>query len=316
VPLQDDCAQLIRLLTESVERNRADALLLSGGLDSSILASILRPQYSVVAGYGTDAPDLAYAREVAKKYSKRHIEAVFSHEQMSGLVEQAVQIFKTFDPAEIRNSSVALAGIIQAKSDGHSKIMTGDGSDELFAGYNYLSRYYSDLPKLEQEMRRLWEVMHFSSKKLGEHIGVEVKTPFLDEEFASFAKSIGIEKKVDGKWGKLILRKCFEAELGSIVWRSKFAQEQGAATDRYKDYIEGMIDDLTFANRVRTAQAEGVRISSKEHLHYYAMFRSYFPPPKEEAECEFCCTECGGCMPAGGRFCRTCGAFPITPRSL
>jgi len=317
---QDDCTQLVRLLTESVERNHADALLLSGGLDSSILVSILHPQYSVAAGFGPDAPDLAYARQVAEKYSKRHVEVVFAHEKMLGLVEQVVQIFKTFDPAEVRNSSVALAGIKQAKNDGYSRIMTGDGSDELFAGYNYLARYYSDLPKLEQEVSRLWEVMHFSSKKLGDHVGVEVKTPFLDGEFASFAKSISIEKKVgerEGvKWGKFILRRCFEKELGSIAWRAKMAQEQGAATDRYQHYLEGMIDDLTFANKTMTAKAEGVTIRSKEHLHYYAMFRSYFPPPKEEADCEFCCPECGGCMPAGGRFCRTCGAFPVTPRSL
>lgn len=321
MPLQeDDCAQLARLLKESVERNRADALLLSGGLDSSILASILHPQYSVVAGFGPDAPDLAPAREVAEKYSKRHVEVIFAHEKMLGLVEQVVQVFKTFDPAEIRNSAVALAGIKQAKNDGYSKIMTGDGSDELFAGYNYLSRYYSDLPRLDQEVRRLWEVMHFSSKKLGEHVGVEVKAPFLDSEFVSFAKSVSIGKKVGEhggtKWGKFILRRCFETELGSVAWRQKMAQEQGAATDRYHGYIDDMIDDLTFANKVRIAQAEGVRIRSKEHLHYYAMFRSYFPPPKEEADCEFCCTECGGCMPAGGRFCRTCGAFPVTPKSL
>lgn len=317
---EDDCVQLARLLKESVERNCADALLLSGGLDSSILASILHPQYSVVAGFGPDAPDLAHAREVAEKYSKRHVEVVFAHEKMLRLVEQVVQIFKTFDPAEIRNSAVALAGIKQAKNDGYSKIMTGDGSDELFAGYNYLSRYYSDPQKLEQEVRRLWEVMHFSSKKLGEHVGVDVKTPFLDSEFASFAKSVSIGKKVGEhggtKWGKFILRRCFEAELGSVAWRAKMAQEQGAATDRYHDHVDGMIDDLTFANKVRIAQAEGVRIRSKEHLHYYAMFRSYFPPPKEETDCEFCCPECGGCMPAGGRFCRTCGAFPVTPRSL
>ena len=63
--LNDDCVRLARLLAESVERNRADALLLSGGLDSSILASILQPQYSVAAGYGADAPDLEYARKVA-----------------------------------------------------------------------------------------------------------------------------------------------------------------------------------------------------------------------------------------------------------
>lgn len=311
------CEQLVRLLTESVERNRADALLLSGGLDSSILASILHPEYSVAAGFGADAPDLAYARQVAGKYSKRHVEVVFDQNGMAELVEQVIQVFRTFDPIEIRNSAVALAGIEQAKNDGYLTIITGDGGDELFAGYNYLSRYYSDMQRLDSELRRLWQVMHFSSIKLGEHAGVKVKLPFLDDQFASFAESINANEKVGQhngkKWGKFILRRCFDAELGDLAWRTKLAQEQGAATDRYQRYIEEMIDSLTFANKAKIAkEQDGVRIRNKEQLHYYAIFRSYFSPPKDEV-CESRCPECHGCMAQDGRFCRTCGAFPVAP---
>ena len=321
-----NCEQLTQLLTESVERNHADALLLSGGLDSSVLASILRPQYSVAAGFGSSAPDLAYARQVAQKYSTHHVEIVFGQNRMAELVEQIIQIFRTFDPIEVRNSAVALAGIEQARSDGYWTVMTGDGSDELFAGYNYLSRYYSDIQSFDSELRRLWQIMHFSSRKLGEHAGIEVKTPFLDEKFARFAKLISVNDKVgerDGKkWGKFILRKCFEARLGPLVWRPKLAQEQGAATDRYQKYIEKMIDDLTFTNKKRIAQEQdGVRIRSKEHLHYYAIFRSYFRPPKDEDEdddgsSKSRCSECQGCIASDARFCRMCGAFPVVPVSL
>jgi asparagine synthase (glutamine-hydrolysing) len=326
-----DCEQLTKLLTESVERNHADALLLSGGLDSSILASILRPQYSLAAGFGTAAPDLVYARQIAERYSKHHVEVIFGQDKMAELAEQVIQIFRTFDPIEIRNSAVALAGIKWAKSDGYCSVMTGDGSDELFAGYNYFSRYYSDMQTFDTELRRLWQIMHFSSRKLGEYNGIEVKTPFLDEKFASFAKLINVNDKVgehDGKkWGKFILRKCFEPALGSLVWRPKVAQEQGAATDRYQKYIEEMIDDLTFANKKRiTQEQESVRIRSKEHLHYYSIFRSYFPPPKEEEEEEeerdnthmyrSRCPDCLGHIAPDARFCRKCGAFPVVPVSL
>jgi asparagine synthase (glutamine-hydrolysing) len=333
------CEQLTKLLAESVKRNHADALLLSGGLDSSILASILRPQRSLAAGFGTTAPDLVYARQVAERYSKHHVEVSFGQDRMAELVEQVIQIFRKFDPIEIRNSAAALAGIEWAKSEGYSSVMTGDGGDELFAGYNYLSRYYSDMQRFDSELRRLWQIMHFSSRKLGEYKGIEVKTPFLDEKFASFAKMINVNDKVgeyDGKkWGKFILRKCFEPALGSLVWRPKLAQEQGAATDRYQQYIEEMIDDLTFANKKRIAlEQESVKIRSKEHLHYYAIFRSYFPPPKEggggeegeegeEGErrrdnhtCRSRCSDCLGCIAPDATFCRKCGAFPVVPVSL
>ncbi|MDQ4100919.1 MAG: asparagine synthase-related protein [Thermoproteota archaeon] len=312
-------------MTESVERNHADALLLSGGLDSSILAAVLRPEYSLSVGFGKAAPDLAYARQVAERYCKHHVEVVFGPNKMAELIEQVIQILGTFDPTEIRNSAVALAGIEWAKSDGYSSIMTGDGGDELFGGYNYLSRYYSDMQRFDLELRRLWKIMHFSSKRLGKHMGIQVKTPYLDETFASFAKKISVTEKVgmhDGKrWGKFILRNCFEPALGQVAWRSKLAQEQGAATDRYEQYIVEMIDDLTFANKKRIAkEQEGVKIRSKEHLHYYAIFRSYFPPPKEEEKddgsCTSRCPDCCGCIPADARYCRKCGAFPVVPLSL
>ena len=323
-----ECEELTKLLTESVERNHADALLLSGGLDSSILASILRPQFSVAAGYGPTAPDLSYANQVAQQYSKHHVEVVFAQEKMAELAEEIIRIFQTFNPTEVRNSAVALAGIKQAKSEGYHAVMTGDGGDELFAGYNYLSRYYSDFERLESELRRLWIIMHFSSERLGGHNGIEVKSPFLDKDFANFAKSLDVSHKVgehDGKkWGKFILRKCFESKLGSLVWRPKLAQEQGAGTDRYQEYIEEMIDDFTFANKKRIARdQDGVKIRNKEHLHYYAIFRSYFPPPQEEeaAEegdrgCYTRCSDCRGCINSDARSCRICGAFPVVPVSL
>lgn len=313
------------MLAASVGRNRADALLLSGGLDSAVIASIACPAYTVTAGYGADAPDLAYARQVAQKYSQRHVEVVFAEDEMGRMAEQVIRTFRTFDPIEVRNSCVALAGLEQAKKDGHNRVMTGDGGDELFAGYNYLSRYHDDPARLQQELERLWEVMHFSSAELGRLAGVQVLAPFLDAEFAAYAKSLDVAHKVGQRngrtWGKFILRACFEGELGPLVaWREKMAQEQGGATDRFHDFVESMIDDATFANRKKTAESEGVAIRSKEHLNYYAIFRSYFPPPREgrEGHCRLGCPACGACMAetSNSKFCRTCGAFPVSPVPL
>jgi asparagine synthase (glutamine-hydrolysing) len=317
--LTGHCQELLSKLEESVTRNRCDALLLSGGLDSSILAGILRPRYAVTCSLGEDSPDKAFANEIAEKFCDSHVKVIISFEKMLDLVEQVVRIFRTFDPIEIRNSTVALAGIEQAKSDGYSEIMTGDGCDELFAGYNYLSRYYSDLPRLGSEVRRLWKVMHFSAQKIGDRLGVRVKTPYLDPEFMGYAKSLPVDAKVgehEGKkWGKFILRTCYDPMLGSrIAWRSKLAQEQGAGTDRFESYISERIDDLTFSNKSAIAKSEGVSLRSKEHLHYYALFRSYFAAPKDE-RCALRCPSCKACMNVDGRFCRTCGAFPVTPIS-
>ncbi|HKU49901.1 MAG TPA: asparagine synthase-related protein [Nitrososphaera sp.] len=317
--MSSHCKELAQMLEASVRRNGCDALLLSGGLDSSILASIARPGYCVTCSYDNqDSPDAPFAQQVAEKFcSRKHVKIIFSSERMLDLVEQAVQLFETFDPIEIRNSVVALAGIEQANADGYGAVMTGDGGDELFAGYNYLSRYFSDPAKLDEEMRRLWKVMHFSSQKIGEHFGVKIMAPYLDSEFMQYAQSLGRELLVGEyqgkKWGKFLLRSCYESAIGAeIAWRPKLAQEQGAGTDGFQSYLNDRIDDLTFANRSATAKREGVILRSKEHLHYYALFRSYFAPPMER-DCDYRCPGCQGCMEPGGRFCRTCGAFPVAP---
>lgn len=311
------CQELGAALKSSVARNSCDAILLSGGLDSSILASIARPSCAITCSYGQGAPDLEFAKKVSERFCGSLFVQEINPTDMMGLVETIVKIFKTFDPIEVRNSVVALTGIMKAKEEGYSEIMTGDGADELFAGYRYLSRYYSDLQGLDIELRRLWSVMHFSSIEIGKQLGVKVRTPYLDPEFSVYAKSIPVTEKVGEhtgeKWGKFLLRRCYADSIGGdIAWRPKLAQEQGVGTDRFAGYLNDRIDDLTYSNRTRSAVAEGVALRSKEHLHYYAIFRSYFPPPKEQ-DCTIRCPSCHACIEQSARFCRTCGEFPVDP---
>ena len=319
--LDEDCNNLKTMLIRSVRKNYAEALLLSGGLDSSILANMLQPKYSFTVAMGRDAPDVPFAKLVARKYSENHLETITNCKKIIPFIEQVIEIFKTFDPIEIRNSSVSLIGMRSAKDHGFNRVMTGDGCDELFAGYNYLSRYYQDIKELDSELQRLWRIMHFSSKQIGRLIGVDVRTPFIQKEFANYAKSIDPTKKI-GKysgqwWGKLILRKCFEGELGKeIVWRPKLAQEQGAGIIRIKNMIINSMDNMTFHLERKKALSEGVRIRDKEHLYYYNIFRRYFSTPKEE-DCpsdSARCPECSGCMNQINKFCRICGAFPVAPK--
>jgi asparagine synthase (glutamine-hydrolysing) len=311
------CKRIKSLLKQSVNRNHADALLLSGGLDSSILASILKPKCSLTVSLGIDTPDLEFARLIATRYSENHIEIILTDEKLLEVIEQVVRTLKTFDPMEIRNSSVVFVGMKIAKENGYANVMTGDGGDELFVGYNYLRRYFSNVVNLDAELQRLWDRMNFSSLQIGKTNGINVKTPFLDEKFSTYAKSINISNKIGEynghQWGKFILRKCFESDLGKeIVWRPKFAQEQGAGTSKIKNYFS---NNFNVAYRLATKHAlsAGVKIRDKEHLYYYTLFRKYFLPPKDEKCSYFRCPECNGCFNSIGKFCRICGAFPIIP---
>ena len=306
------------LLFKSIRRNSAEALLLSGGLDSSILASILNPRYSLTTGLGIEAPNLIFARIVAKRYSSTHLEIILTNEKLLEILEQVIQISRSFDPIEIRNSSVVFTGIKRAKEEGYSKIMVGDGADELFAGYNYLKRYYTDILTLSAQLSRLWKIMHFSSIEIGKKIGIDVKAPFLDKEFVKYAKAIKINEKIGQyagqKWGKFILRKCFEPELGKeIVWRAKIPQEQGAGIINIQNFFINQIDNTTFLYERKRALNDGVKIRDKEHLYYYNIFKKHFLLPKEEKCTHLRCPDCNGCFKSDSKFCHICGAFPVTP---
>ena len=314
-----DCHRLVSMLRGSTRRNCSEALMLSGGLDSSVLAALARPNYSITIAYGASAPDVDYARKVAASLDLNHVLLILNDDAILELAESVIRELSTFDPMEVRNSIVALAGIRQAKSDGFSNIMTGDGCDELFAGYNYLSRYYGNLAKLESELERLWSVMHFSSKSLAVSEQMQVMTPFLDTEFASYAKSIPVSLKIgeynNRTYGKFILRNCFAGKLGDLVWREKMAQEAGAGVQRIEKLVDKILDNGKFQDHLHNAVQEQVQLRSREHAFYYTIFRKYYPRPSQE-KCALRCPSCHGCFRLQGRFCRICGAFPVDPISL
>ena len=313
------CSKLRDILYKNRQKNISDCLLLSGGMDSSVLASIFRPIYTITVALGSGAPDLFFAKLIAKMFSSIHCEIILTLEDILEITKQVIIILRTFDPIEVRNSSVMFAGLRGARQKGYRTVMTGDGGDELFAGYNYLKKYYSDDEALQRELNRLWNLMHFSSLEMGKKLGVSVKTPFLDEDFLVFAQSIPVSMKV-GKyherlWGKFILRECFQTQLGeAISWRPKLAQENGAGISKIESYFRNAVDDESFETDLKKAEFEGVTIRNKEHLKYYKIFKEFFGLPREEL-CRFSprCPLCQGCFKWKGNFCRTCGAYPVTP---
>jgi asparagine synthase (glutamine-hydrolysing) len=144
-----------------------------------------------------------------------------------------IGLMKTFDPIEIRNSSVLYAGIEESKRRGYTGVITGDGCDELFAGYDYMRRLDNNIKHLDLELNRIWRIMHFSSHQIGKALGITVWSPYLEKPFFNYAQRIDISEKIGhhgGKsWGKFVLRKCFEESIGKeIAWRAKRAQERGA----------------------------------------------------------------------------------------
>ncbi|MBC7189843.1 hypothetical protein H5U35_06485, partial [Candidatus Aerophobetes bacterium] len=124
-------------LKKVVEKNKAEGLLFSGGLDSAILA-FLSPQIRLfTVTFESRGDDLKYARNIAKFLNLELYHRSITEKEAIDIIPVVIKALKSFDPA-IPNDITVYFGLEFARKMGLKKIMTGDGSDELFAGYSYM----------------------------------------------------------------------------------------------------------------------------------------------------------------------------------
>ena len=313
------CRELREVLARAVEGNLGDVILLSGGLDSSVIALLASKIRNVkaVSVYLEDSPgsDLRYAEMVARFLGIEHLVRVFDLDELEDTVRSTIRILRTFDPMEVRNSAAIYVALRHARDGGGRVAMTGDGGDELFAGYSFL--YNLDLEELERKIRVIWGRMSFSSTTLGEVLGIKVRQPFLDPEVLSFAEKLDSRFRIgfrDGRrYGKYILRMAFEEMLPrEIIWREKVPIEGGSGTSILPRILEERISDQDFDElRKRYLAEDGVRIRSKEQLFCYQIYRELFGPPRPDGSTEKICPMCHSNVPDDASYCKVCGAYPI-----
>lgn len=297
----DICEQLRTKLREAVERSRADGILLSGGVDTGILAFVARPSTGfTVALKDSPASDLGYSEKISKLLGIQHKKREFTTEEALNTLPEVIRILKTFDLAIPNDLSIYFA-LKLTRGSGISSIMTGDGADELFAGYSYMA----ELPPkdLERYIRRLSQNWHFSSGYLGRALGIEIKQPFLDEDFVRFALEISPELKVKDRVGKHILRKSFEDLIPpEIVWRKKEAIEYGSGSTKLHEIINSMVTDEEYQSARKEVD---IKFINKEHFFYWRIYNEVVGEIPKARDDEISCPCCGAGM--GKYHCPTCG---------
>ena len=308
--------QCMRILTNAVNECKSDWIALSGGLDSSILAHLRKdqkPQTMTIITKDFLGTDLTFAQIIAKHLGLPLSLIQVSMEEVLDSINETIKILGNYNDIEIRNSIVPYIYLTTLKKKGVDSVITGDGADEVFAGYNFLLKKSDE--EIGEELKRIKKIMHFPSKDIARSLNMKVETPFLNEELIKFSDEIEISKKINSKegekFGKWILRETFEKYLpNNITWREKSPMQDGSGTNNLTGLFNTIItDDIFTEKKTRILEEDGVYIRTKESLHYYECFRKTNSVKKSNSDNR--CPDCDYEIAPNSRFCRMCGKFPI-----
>jgi asparagine synthase (glutamine-hydrolysing) len=314
--LEDISKKLYEILKESCESCKSNSIAISGGLDSTIIAYFIKerkPKSIAIIAKDFVASDLTYSQRVSKEFNIPLAINQVSTTDILNAIEETIKILKNFNDIEIRNNVVMYLAIKWAKDQSSSGIITGDGADELFAGYNFLIKKSEE--ELEKEIQRVCSIMHFPTHEIGKALGITVESPFLNENVIEFAKTVPSNLKVreekTKRYGKWILRKTFEKNIPmQIAWREKSPMQDGAGTAGLSNLFDSVINDQMFLEKKKKIQdADEVTIRTKESMYYYEIYRKSYEIPTKKQDSESC-PYCNFNVEKS-KFCRMCGAFPI-----
>ena len=305
------------LLEEITVQCDANWIALSGGLDSSILGWIKKDQdLNAITIITKDfiGSDLSYS-QIMGKHIDIPLELKYVNiDEMLNAIKETVKILKNFNDIEIRNSIVPYLYLNLLKGKNVTKVITGDGADEIFAGYNFLVK--KDHSELQNELKRIKKIMHFTSQKIADKLGMSIQMPFINESIIKLVETLPINLLInqkDGiKFGKWVLRKAFENALPSnVVWREKTPMQDGSGTVSLTKMFDSVITDDIFKEKTKKIKSEdNITIRTKESLHYYELYKENFKIPEYQSGKNLC-SDCNAEIVNDSKFCRTCGKFPL-----
>lgn len=302
---ESDIDTLRAALEAAVERQLMTdvpyGVLLSGGLDSSIISAVAKKYASkrIETGNTQDAwwpqlhsfavglvgsPDLAAARKVANHIGTIHHEINFTVQEGLDAIRDVIYHVETYDVTTIRASTpmYLLARVI--KSMGVKMVLSGEGADEIFGGYLYFHKAPNAEEFHKETVRKLDKLHLYDCLRANKSLaswGVEGRVPFLDKEFMDVAMRLNPKDKMagNGKMEKWILRKAFEDYLPeSVAWRQKEQFSDGVGynwIDTLREMTSNLVSDEQMAKVSETFPVNPPM--NKEEYYYRTIFTDFFP---------------------------------------
>lgn len=300
-----DLVELRQALEQSVKSHLMSdvpyGVLLSGGLDSSLISAITQqfarnrieddgqseawwPRLHSFAVGLAGSPDLIAARKVADTIGTVHHEVLFTVQEGIDALRDVVYFLETYDVTTIRASTPMYLMARKIKAMGIKMVLSGEGSDELFGGYLYFHKAPNAKEFHEETLRKLDRLHMFDCNRANKAMsawGIEARVPFLDKHFMDVAMRLNPQAKMcgNGKMEKHILRQAFDGLLpNEILWRQKEQFSDGVGyswIDSLKAFAEKEVTDqqlttASFRFPVNTPD-------SKEAYLYRVIFEEHFP---------------------------------------
>lgn len=257
---------------------------LSGGMDSSTIAALARPHVKTLhtfAGGLKGAPDLKYAADVSAFIGSSHHEAIITLESMLKILPDVIYQMESFDALLVRSGIINLT-VAWAASEFVSEVFSGEGGDELFAGYAYLKEIPYAL--LNKELLGITQNLHNTAlqrvDRTASSFGTKAHVIFGDPEVIDFAFSIPVNLKIKDGIEKWILRRAMDNLLPEQVvnrTKSKFWEGSGVGTLIW-EHAYNTISDTDF--KAERKLRNGWLLNTKEELFYYRIFKEHFGEPE------------------------------------
>lgn len=283
----ESAEQVADYLSDAIQRAIPDCnevgVWLSGGVDSSVVAALARPFVNKLHTFsaGTEqAPDLKYARQVAGHIDSEHHEVIYSLDDMQGVLDKVIYQLESFDAPLVRSSipNYMVAGLA---AEYVPFVLSGEGGDELFAGYSYQKNCESGVELMLSVQEAIAALHNTALQRVDRSAAAHslgVAVPFLDPDVVRYALAIPSRWKIRGtqsieKWP---LRQGLADELPDrVIWRKKVKFWKGAGVSReMQDCAQQKISDQDF--EAERYLAKDFVIRSKEELLYYRIFKQFF----------------------------------------
>jgi asparagine synthase (glutamine-hydrolysing) len=264
-------------------------VFLSGGLDSSIIAALVRPHVDELHTFSVgveNSPDLQAARVVARHLDATHHEHVLSPQEIGERLPDILYHLESFDQDLVR-SAVPCYFAARLASGVVKVVLTGEGADELFAGYGYY-RDFEDPARLRRELRRSIQSLHNVNLQRVDRMtmahSIEGRVPFLDVEMIELAQTVPPEFKLKESGGarsvdKWVLRQASESALPpEIVWRKKAQFDEGSGAVDLLSQVVGQVMSPGEARQYAERHPES-RLRSPEECVYHRILCQVYPDP-------------------------------------